>query len=99
MCAVQYVQLMMSFITPSLSQSCIDWNRDVLKRELGLDDEDIIDLPILFKLVREDKMATEYRAVAYYPDMVRSDILLSCGFQFKKHYSDSPDYLKWGCVR
>uniref|UniRef100_A0A8D0APV2 protein-arginine deiminase n=1 Tax=Sander lucioperca TaxID=283035 RepID=A0A8D0APV2_SANLU len=32
-------------------QSCIDWNRDVLKRELGLDDEDIIDLPILFILM------------------------------------------------
>ncbi|XP_061582889.1 protein-arginine deiminase type-2 isoform X2 [Cololabis saira] len=34
-------------------QSCIDWNRDVLKRELGLDDDDIIDLPILFKLLKE----------------------------------------------
>lgn len=50
-------------------QSCIDWNRDVLKRELGLDDEDIIDLPILFKLVEDEN---EYRAVAYYPDMVCS---------------------------
>ncbi|KAF3856692.1 hypothetical protein F7725_017415 [Dissostichus mawsoni] len=54
--------------------SCIDWNRDVLKRELGLDDEDIIDLPILFKLVMEEndnnKAETELRAVAYYPDMV-----------------------------
>lgn len=39
----------------------------MLKRELGLDDEDIIDLPILFKLVEDEK---EYRAVAYYPDMV-----------------------------
>ncbi|XP_068561522.1 protein-arginine deiminase type-2 isoform X2 [Cebidichthys violaceus] len=54
-------------------QSCIDWNRDVLKRELGLDDEDIIDLPILFKLVVEDK--TEYKAVAYYPDMVNMIVL------------------------
>ncbi|MED6291718.1 hypothetical protein CHARACLAT_026443, partial [Characodon lateralis] len=47
-------------------QSCIDWNRDVLKRELGLDDDDIIDLPVLFKLKNKD---VEYRAVAYYPDM------------------------------
>ncbi len=59
---------MMSDLLPALSQSCIDWNRDVMKRELGLDDEDIIDLPILFKLVMEDE--EEYRAVAYYPDMV-----------------------------
>ncbi|XP_044204392.1 protein-arginine deiminase type-2 isoform X1 [Thunnus albacares] len=54
-------------------QSCIDWNRDVLKRELGLDDEDIIDLPILFKLMEETK--DEYRAVAYYPDMVNMIVL------------------------
>lgn len=62
---MQYVQCMIHMI---LSQSCIDWNRDVLKRELGLDDEDIIDLPILFKL--EEDGENEYRAVAYYPDMV-----------------------------
>ncbi|XP_055724534.1 protein-arginine deiminase type-2-like isoform X1 [Salvelinus fontinalis] len=49
-------------------QSCIDWNRDVLKRELGLDDEDIIDLPILFHVM-------ENRAVAYYPDMVNMIVL------------------------
>ncbi|XP_039972019.1 protein-arginine deiminase type-2 isoform X2 [Xiphias gladius] len=54
-------------------QSCIDWNRDVLKRELGLEDEDIIDLPILFKLVEEEEK--EYRAVAYYPDMVNMIVL------------------------
>ncbi|KAK1901796.1 Protein-arginine deiminase type-2 [Dissostichus eleginoides] len=57
-------------------QGCIDWNRDVLKRELGLDDEDIIDLPILFKLVINNKKAeTELRAVAYYPDMVNMIVL------------------------
>uniref|UniRef100_A0A3P9PDC9 protein-arginine deiminase n=1 Tax=Poecilia reticulata TaxID=8081 RepID=A0A3P9PDC9_POERE len=50
---------------------CIDWNRDVLKRELGLDDDDIIDLPILFKLDEEDGS----RAVAYYPDMVNMIVL------------------------
>ncbi|XP_041809833.1 protein-arginine deiminase type-2 isoform X2 [Chelmon rostratus] len=54
-------------------QSCIDWNRDVLKRELGLDDEDIIDLPILFKLEGEEE--DEYRAAAYYPDMVNMIVL------------------------
>lgn len=53
-------------------QNCIDWNRDVLKKELGLDDEDIIDLPILFKLVEEDG---QYRALAYYPDMVNMIVL------------------------
>nr|XP_020482038.1 protein-arginine deiminase type-2 [Labrus bergylta] len=53
-------------------QSCIDWNRDVLKRELGLKEEDIIDLPILFKLV-EDK--TELKAQAFYPDMVNMIVL------------------------
>ncbi|XP_022046877.1 protein-arginine deiminase type-2 [Acanthochromis polyacanthus] len=54
-------------------QSCIDWNRDLLKRELGLDDDDIIDLPILFKLVQE--MDYDSRAVAYYPDMVNMIVL------------------------
>ncbi|XP_007547019.1 protein-arginine deiminase type-2 isoform X1 [Poecilia formosa] len=53
-------------------QSCIDWNRDVLKRELGLDDDDIIDLPILFKLEEEEDGS---RAVAYYPDMVNMIVL------------------------
>lgn len=51
-------------------QSCINWNRDVLKRELGLEEEDIIDLPILFKLVVGTKHQDAYRALAYYPDMV-----------------------------
>uniref|UniRef100_A0AAY4DET2 protein-arginine deiminase n=1 Tax=Denticeps clupeoides TaxID=299321 RepID=A0AAY4DET2_9TELE len=50
-------------------QNCIDWNRDVLKRELGLDDEDIIDLPILFKILEDN------RAAAYYPDMVNMIVL------------------------
>lgn len=58
---------MMAFGT--VSQGCIDWNRDVLKRELGLEEEDIIDLPILFKLVYSERQDA-YRALAYYPDMV-----------------------------
>ncbi|RVE72900.1 hypothetical protein OJAV_G00044770 [Oryzias javanicus] len=52
-------------------QSCIDWNRDVLKKELGLDDEDIIDLPILFHLEPEEG----FRAGALYPDMVNMIVL------------------------
>lgn len=60
----------------TLSQNCIDWNRDVLKRELGLEDEDIIDLPILFKLLKDEMVA---RAVAYYPDMVCS-VILNCDY-------------------
>ncbi|XP_058258574.1 protein-arginine deiminase type-2 isoform X1 [Hemibagrus wyckioides] len=51
-------------------QSCIDWNRDVLKKELALDDEDIIDLPVLFKVDNK-----ENRALAFYPDMVNMLVL------------------------
>nr|XP_020460072.1 protein-arginine deiminase type-2 isoform X2 [Monopterus albus] len=54
-------------------QSCIDWNRDVLKRELDLDDEDIIDLPILFTVVKTKD--GQFRAQAYYPDMVNMIVL------------------------
>ncbi|KAJ8259584.1 hypothetical protein GJAV_G00171120 [Gymnothorax javanicus] len=51
--------------TNNYVQECIDWNRDVLKRELGLEEEDIIDVPILFELEEKHLVA------AYYPDMVR----------------------------
>lgn len=53
-------------------QSCIDWNRDVLKRELGLDEGDIIDIPILFKLEGE---AGKLRALPLYPDLVNMLVL------------------------
>ncbi|POI27848.1 hypothetical protein CIB84_008402 [Bambusicola thoracicus] len=49
-------------------QRCIDWNRDILKKELGLTEEDIIDLPALFKL---DKG----KAMPYFPNMVPMLIL------------------------
>ncbi|XP_021118565.1 protein-arginine deiminase type-1 isoform X3 [Heterocephalus glaber] len=49
-------------------QSCIDWNRDVLKRELGLAEDDIIDIPQLFSL----KGAY---AEAFFPDMVNMVVL------------------------
>lgn len=47
-----------------LPQKCIDWNREVLKRELGLSESDIVDIPQLFFL----KGAY---AEAFFPDMVR----------------------------
>ncbi|XP_066493416.1 protein-arginine deiminase type-3-like [Tiliqua scincoides] len=49
-------------------QSCIDWNRNILKRELGLSEQDIIDIPQLFTL--EDSTAT-----ALFPDMVNMLVL------------------------
>nr|XP_060614759.1 protein-arginine deiminase type-3-like [Anolis sagrei ordinatus] len=50
-------------------QKCIDWNRDILKEELGLTEEDIIDIPQLFA----PSYAT--KAVAYFPDMVNMLVL------------------------
>ncbi|NXP68077.1 PADI2 deiminase, partial [Chloropsis cyanopogon] len=50
-------------------QRCIDWNRDILKKELGLLEEDIIDLPALFKLDKQGK------AVPYFPNTVPMIVL------------------------
>ncbi|NXD31469.1 PADI2 deiminase, partial [Spelaeornis formosus] len=50
-------------------QRCIDWNRDILKRELGLLEEDIIDLPTLFKLDKQGK------AVPFFPNTVTMIVL------------------------
>ncbi|NWZ68335.1 PADI2 deiminase, partial [Acrocephalus arundinaceus] len=50
-------------------QHCIDWNRDILKKELGLLEEDIIDLPALFKLDKQGK------AVPYFPNTVTMIVL------------------------
>nr|XP_014425051.1 protein-arginine deiminase type-3-like isoform X1 [Pelodiscus sinensis] len=49
-------------------QSCIDWNRDILKRELGLSERDILDLPQLFSVLDEE-------ASAFFPDMVNMIVL------------------------
>ncbi|XP_062961781.1 protein-arginine deiminase type-1 [Cynocephalus volans] len=49
-------------------QKCIDWNRDVLKRELGLAESDIVDIPQLFS------MKGAY-AEAFFPDMVNMVVL------------------------
>lgn len=45
----------------------------MLKKELGLDEEDIIDLPILFKVIEEEEEEKKSipRVAAYYPDMVQ----------------------------
>ncbi|EGW12396.1 Protein-arginine deiminase type-1 [Cricetulus griseus] len=49
-------------------QECIDWNREVLKQELGLSESDIVDIPQLFYL----KGAY---AEAFFPDMVNMVVL------------------------
>ncbi|XP_069467234.1 protein-arginine deiminase type-3-like isoform X2 [Ambystoma mexicanum] len=51
-------------------QGCIDWNRGILKKELGLEEKDIIDIPVLFYIPPKD-----YRAVAFFPDMVNMIVL------------------------
>nr|XP_058160277.1 protein-arginine deiminase type-1 isoform X2 [Dasypus novemcinctus] len=50
------------------AQKCIDRNREVLKRELGLTERDIIDLPQLF--TQKDSYAE-----AFFPDMVNMVVL------------------------
>ena len=49
-------------------QSYINWNREILKQELGLDEADIIDLPALF----ENK---DGRAISFFPNMVNMLVL------------------------
>ncbi|XP_071623118.1 protein-arginine deiminase type-1-like isoform X2 [Heliangelus exortis] len=49
-------------------QRCIDWNRDLLKEELGLSEPDIIDIPQLF-------ICSGSRADAFFPDMVNMLVL------------------------
>ncbi|NXS87448.1 PADI1 deiminase, partial [Erpornis zantholeuca] len=48
----------------SYAQSCISWNRDILRRSLGLAEQDILDIPQLF----QGDLASG--AVAFFPDMV-----------------------------
>ncbi|NWQ70019.1 PADI1 deiminase, partial [Neopipo cinnamomea] len=49
-------------------QHCIDWNRNLLKQELGLSEQDIVDIPQLFILMGS-------RAEALFPDMVNMLVL------------------------
>ncbi|XP_078498937.1 protein-arginine deiminase type-3-like [Lissotriton helveticus] len=51
-------------------QGCIDWNRKILKKELGLEEKDIIDIPVLFE--RPEK---EARVAALFPDLVNMIVL------------------------
>ncbi|XP_012517928.1 PREDICTED: protein-arginine deiminase type-2 [Propithecus coquereli] len=53
----------------SPTQRCLDWNRDILKKELGLTEDDIIDLPALFK------MDEGRQARAFFPNMVNMIVL------------------------
>ncbi|EGW12397.1 Protein-arginine deiminase type-3 [Cricetulus griseus] len=66
--AVGHVDEFLSFVPAPDRKSCIDWNREVLKRELGLADCDIIDIPQLFKTERR-------KAVAFFPDLVNMLVL------------------------
>ncbi|XP_009994089.1 PREDICTED: protein-arginine deiminase type-1-like [Chaetura pelagica] len=50
-------------------QSCISWNRDILKRSLGLSEPDILDIPQLFR------GAAATGAEAFFPDMVNMLVL------------------------
>uniref|UniRef100_A0A8C5S376 Protein-arginine deiminase C-terminal domain-containing protein n=1 Tax=Laticauda laticaudata TaxID=8630 RepID=A0A8C5S376_LATLA len=57
-------------------QNCIDWNRNILKEELGLAEEDIIEIPQLFYpfLKLPESFVSQVitaSAEAYFPDMVR----------------------------
>ncbi|XP_028596463.2 protein-arginine deiminase type-3-like [Podarcis muralis] len=52
-------------------QKCIDWNRDLLKEELELEEEDIIDIPQLFTR----SSYSPSKAVAYFPDIVNMLVL------------------------
>ncbi|XP_028921788.1 protein-arginine deiminase type-4-like [Ornithorhynchus anatinus] len=60
-------------------ESCINWNRGVLKWELGLDEEDIIDIPQLFKLQKVpspgDLTQVTSKAEALFPDLVNMVVL------------------------
>ncbi|NWZ68332.1 PADI2 deiminase, partial [Acrocephalus arundinaceus] len=51
------------------AQSCISWNRDILKRSLGLAEPDILDIPQLF----QGDAASG--AEAFFPDMVNMLVL------------------------
>ncbi|XP_027567261.1 protein-arginine deiminase type-1-like [Pipra filicauda] len=54
----------------SYAQRCISWNRDVLKRALGLAEPDIVDIPQLF---RQNELSGD--ADAFFPDMVNMLVL------------------------
>ncbi|XP_008589319.1 PREDICTED: protein-arginine deiminase type-4 [Galeopterus variegatus] len=57
----------------SYVENCIDWNREVLKQELGLADGDIVDIPQLFKLKKNEEGIL--KANAFFPNMVNMLVL------------------------
>ncbi|XP_027698616.1 protein-arginine deiminase type-4 isoform X2 [Vombatus ursinus] len=56
------------------AESCIDWNREILKQELGLTEQDIIDIPQLFYL-KMQVSTKALKAEALFPDMVNMLVL------------------------
>ncbi|KAG8431664.1 hypothetical protein GDO86_020542 [Hymenochirus boettgeri] len=50
------------------TQECVDLNREVMKEELGLSEDDIIDIPVLYTLHSR-------KAEAFFPDMVNMLVL------------------------
>ncbi|XP_062049100.1 protein-arginine deiminase type-4 [Lepus europaeus] len=54
-------------------EKCIDWNREVLRRELGLAEGDIVDIPQLFRLVGGGR--ERLKAAAFFPNMVNMLVL------------------------
>ena len=74
----QYPGLLNSHELPSADpQKCINLNRDIVKKELGLAERDIIDIPQLFCLeqltnVPSDQQTGKFYARPYFPDLVRS---------------------------
>nr|VFK14916.1 MAG: Protein-arginine deiminase (PAD) [Candidatus Kentron sp. LPFa]VFK24513.1 MAG: Protein-arginine deiminase (PAD) [Candidatus Kentron sp. LPFa] len=71
-------------------QKNIDINKAILKKELGLDDDDFIEIPVLFNKV-EYSMETivgttdTIKAVAYFPDMVNHLVLGDYSLAPKPH--------------
>lgn len=64
------------FVFPVL-QKCISLNRTLLKKELGLEEEDIIAIPQLFCLelltnVPSNQQTSKLYARPFFPDMVRA---------------------------
>ncbi|DAA32210.1 protein-arginine deiminase type-4 [Bos taurus] len=57
----------------SYVEKCIDWNRAVLKRELGLTERDIVDIPQLFRLIKDSRGTP--KAEAFFPNMVNMLVL------------------------
>ncbi|XP_006866470.1 PREDICTED: protein-arginine deiminase type-4 [Chrysochloris asiatica] len=57
----------------SYVEHCINWNREVLKRELGLEKGDIIDVPQLYQLLKNSRGTL--KAEAFFPNMVNMLVL------------------------